>query len=186
MISNPDSNISTAQQLAALPSGEHRYELIQGVLHVMSPAGSNHGRVAMAIGASLYNHVRLNKLGVAFAAETGFRIESNPDTVRAPDASFVSSERLADCPEDKSSFLPIAPDLAVEVISPSDVFSEVEAKAAQWLDVGCQLVLVATPEDKTLRVYRSTNKIEVLHRGDMFDVGDTCAGWQLPVDDVFE
>ena len=161
MISNPDSNISTAQQLAALPSGEHRYELIQGVLHVMSPAGSNHGRVAMAIGASLYNHVRLNKLGVAFAAETGFRIDSNPDTVRAPD-------------------------LAVEVISPSDVFSEVEAKAAQWLDVGCQLVLVATPEDKTLRVYRSTNKIEVLHRGDMFDVGDTCAGWQLPVDDVFE
>ena len=161
MISNPDSNISTAQQLAALPSGEHRYELIQGVLHVMSPAGSNHGRVAMAIGASLYNHVRLNKLGVAFAAETGFRIDRTPDTVRAPD-------------------------LAVEVISPSDVFSEVEAKAAQWLDVGCQLVLVATPEDKTLRVYRSTNKIEVLHRGDMFDVGDTCAGWQLPVDDVFE
>ncbi|MEM7315631.1 MAG: Uma2 family endonuclease, partial [Planctomycetota bacterium] len=139
MISKIYTHISTAEQLATLPSDGNRYELIEGILYMMSPAGSDHGRVAMTIGALLYQHVKSHRLGETFAAETGFRISSDPDTVRAPDAAFVSQARLDASPPDGTSYLPLAPDLVVEVISPNDVFAEVERKASQWLAAGSRL-----------------------------------------------
>ena len=185
MTSKLRTDVSNAQQLARLPSDGNRYELIEGVLHVMTPAGFDHGDVAMRIGASLFQHVNQNSLGKVCAAETGFRIASNPDTVRAPDAAFVSQAQLDQCAGDESAYLPLAPSLVVEVVSPNDVFADVEAKAAQWLNAGSKVVLVANPEDQTLRVYRTSDKIEILRCGQVFEAGDGCPGWTLPVDDVF-
>ena len=90
---------------------------------------------------SLAIHVDDNKLGATFAAETGFRIASNPDTVRAPDAAFVNQRKMEKL-EDDTGFFPFAPDLAVEVVSPNDSFSAVEAKAFSWLDSGTIAVLI--------------------------------------------
>ncbi len=185
MISNLNTDISTAEQLAGLPGDGNRYELIAGVLHMMSPAGSEHGKIALRIGASLLQHVQANQLGEAYAAETGFRISSSPDTVRAPDAAFVSFERLESV-DPANAYLELAPDIVVEVVSPNDVFADVEEKVAQWLNAGSQLVLVANPKDQTLRVYRLRKSIEILRIGDCFDAGPACANWRLKVDEVFD
>ena len=83
----------TADELLTMPHNGYRYELIKGELRQMSPAGSQHGKIALKIGWRLAQFVEKNNLGETYAAETGFIIDTNPDTVRAPDASFVSTEK---------------------------------------------------------------------------------------------
>jgi Uma2 family endonuclease len=185
MISKTRRDVVTADQLFAMPKDGNRYELIEGIVSVMSFAGGEHGQIAGRILRRLGNFVEEKDLGATFAAETGFRIHVSPDTVRAPDAAFVSHERLATV-ESLQGFLPLAPDLAVEVISPSDTFSEVEAKAAQWLDAGTKIVLVADPATFTLRVYKAGADIQVLRKGDTFNAGIVCDDWKLSVDDAFQ
>ncbi len=185
MIIKPEFSVTTAGQLFALPDDGNRYELIQGVLAMMSPAGNEHGYIAGIIFGELFHHVKSLNLGRTYAAETGFRISSSPDTVRAPDAAFVSHARLAKVgPTD--GYLPLAPDLVVEVVSSSDHSSAIEAKAKQWLDAGSSIVLVADPANRSLRVYRDQSQIQVLRAGDVFESGDTCGNWSLPVNDVFQ
>lgn len=173
----------TADELLALKEDGNRYELISGELHKMSPAGSEHGIIAGRIYRRLGDFVERNNLGETYAAETGFRIARDPDTVRAPDAAFVSHQSLSTV-QQTAGYLPLAPDLVVEVVSPSDTFSEVELKAAAWLGAGTKTVIVADPRTSTLRVYRHSDAIEILHSGDTFDSGDVVPGWSLEVDDA--
>jgi Uma2 family endonuclease len=107
----------TADELLHLSATGRRYELVKGELFEMPPAGARHGDVAMQIGALLNAHIRTHQLGKVFAAETGFILRRDPDTVRAPDASFVSQERLP-TGELPTGFMELPPDLAVEVVSP--------------------------------------------------------------------
>jgi Uma2 family endonuclease len=185
MMTNTEQSVVTAEQLFCMPHDGNRYELVRGVLNMMSPAGSEHGWIAGRIFHRLATHVEKYDLGRAYAAETGFRIASSPDTVRAPDACFVSHERLASV-EPTRSYLPLAPDLVVEVISPNDTFSEVESKIEAWLQAGTSVVLVADPASQTLRVYRDGSKILVLHAGETFEAGKVCGDWKLSVHDVFQ
>lgn len=173
----------SAEQLAALPPGK-RYELVKGELKMMSPAGGQHGLIAMQIGSMLNHHVRKHKLGRVFAAETGFRLATEPDTVRAPDVAFVGSGKMSTV-ENLVGYLPFAPDLAVEVVSPNDSFSAVESKAEMWLQSGCKMCLVVDPENQSVRVYRNTSVIEVLHSGDTLDANDVVEGWQVAVAEFF-
>lgn len=175
----------SAEQLFQAPDSGNRVELVKGVLIVMSPAGSEHGRIASRILVRLGSYVEANDLGETFAAETGFLVEKNPDTVRAPDAAYVSHQKLNEA-DPTSSYLALAPDLVVEVVSPNDSSSDVEGKAEQWLSAGSQIVLVADPKNETLRVYRSKSEIQVLHSGETFASGEVCKNWQLPVNEVFK
>lgn len=184
MISKTPLNIQTADQLLTMPADGNRYELVGGKLNMMSPAGSEHGEIAGRIFMFLANHVSKKKLGKVYAAETGFRIASKPDTVRAPDAAFVSHHRLATV-EPTRGFLPLAPDLVVEVVSPGDSFSDVDAKAAGWLAAGSLAVLVANPENQTIHVYQPKKGIVILKSGDTYHADDACAGFQLAIDDAF-
>lgn len=168
----------------ALPDDSKRYELVRGDLVMMSPAGHEHGRIAGRIFLRLASHVEQHQLGETYAAETGFLIASSPDTVRAPDAAFVSFDRLAQVPPTQG-FLPLAPDLVVEVVSPRDAFSEVEAKVRDWIHAGCRLVLVADPHNRTLHVYTPNSEIRLFQSGERFLAGDVCNGWYLEVDDIF-
>ena len=129
----------TAEELLHLPATGRRLELVKGRVYEMPPPGARHGSVAMRIGSLLNTYVLGNLLGRAFAAETGFILRRNPDTVRAPDASFVAGDRLPEG-ELPVGYLEMAPDLAVEVVSPSDTAREIQEKVADWLRAGTRLV----------------------------------------------
>ncbi|MCO6453954.1 MAG: Uma2 family endonuclease, partial [Pirellulaceae bacterium] len=133
----PDTTdrVTTAEQLAAMPADGKRYELVDGVLRMMSPAGSEHGRIASELLLQIGQHAKQHKLGRTYAAETGFLIQRDPDTVLAPDASFVSNDRLAGWGGHRG-YLPLAPDLVAEVVSRNDRTKDVADKAQAWLDAG--------------------------------------------------
>lgn len=175
---------TTAEDLLNMPDDGHRYELVGGELRRMAPAGGQHGYLASKIGRLLGNHAEASGLGRVYAAETGFLISQDPDTVRAPDAAFVGRARLDETGE-PSGYRPGAPDLAVEVVSPNDRHSEVVEKALAWLDAGCRMVLVADPERRAITVYRSREEIRILVEGDAVDGADVVPGWALPVAEIF-
>lgn len=174
----------TADELLQMPDDGFRYELLKGVLVKMAPAGSEHGKLAMRLGWRLAQHVESQKLGIVYAAETGFQLASNPDTVRAPDVAFVRQERVAEAGEAKG-FWPGAPDLAVEVVSPSDTYTAVEDKVLDWLDAGTLMVVVVNPRQRTVTLYRSRADIVILTQNDILDGKDVVPGWSLPIQELF-
>jgi Uma2 family endonuclease len=149
----------TAEELLHLPTTGRRLELVKGRMYEMPPPGARHGSVAMRIGSLLNTYVLGNLLGRVFAAETGLILRRNPDTVRAPDASFVAADRLTQG-ELPAGYLELAPDLAVEVASPSDSLRELQEKVADWLRSGSRLVWVIYPATRSATVHRSLDDAE--------------------------
>lgn len=144
--------LMTADQLLRAHLPDRRAELIRGVLVVREPAGGRHGRVAGTLARLIGNHVHEHGLGVVYGAETGFTLARQPDTVRAPDVAFVHRDRVP-TPE-PVGFLPLAPDLAVEILSPGDRPGETLAKVGDWLEAGTQLIWVIDSDRRQARVYR--------------------------------
>jgi Uma2 family endonuclease len=174
----------TAEDLLCVPDDEFRYELVRGEIRKMAPAGHVHGSVAVEFTWRVAQFVKQNQLGRVFAAETGFILERDPDTVRAPDVAFVGKERLHEGEEEKG-YWPGPPDLAVEVISPSDTYTEVEEKALSWLSGGSRCVVVINPIKRTLTVYRSLTSIHLLTEADTLEISEVLPGWSLPVRELF-
>lgn len=177
-------HIATAADLERLPDDGFRYELVDGEVRKMTPAGNEHGRIAALVTASLVQHVLVNRLGSVYAAETGFRLASDPDTVRAPDAAFVSQARL-DAVGSVAGYWPGAPDLAVEVVSPGDRYGEVAEKVAAWLAAGTQMVVVVEPPPRTVVVHRADGVTRTLREGDVLEGGAVVPGWKVPVAELF-
>lgn len=173
----------TADELLHMPDDDFRYELVRGELRRMNPAGNVHGRVAMSFAWRLARHVEENRLGTVYAAETGFRLSSDPDTVRAPDVAFVSRARV-EAIGDIEGFWPEAPDLAVEVISPGDSYADVEEKVFDWLDAGTKMVVI-NPRQRSATVYKSPTDIAALAEADVLDGGDVVPGFELAVREIF-
>jgi Uma2 family endonuclease len=119
-----------------------------------------------------------------YAAETGFVLSSNPDTVRAPDVAFVSQARIEEV-GDVEGFWPEAPDLAVEVISPGDSYSEVEEKVFDWLEAGTKMVVVINPRQRSATVFKSPTDIFALAEADVLNGGDVVPGFELAVREIF-
>ncbi|WP_119066339.1 Uma2 family endonuclease [Rubrobacter indicoceani] len=173
-----------AEELLHLPDDGFRYELVRGELRQMNPAGNVHGRIAMSFSWRLARHVEENRLGEVYAAETGFKLTTNPDTVRAPDVAFISRKRLDEVGETEG-FWPGAPDLAVEVVSPGDTYTEVEEKVSDWLDAGTKLVIILNPRKKTATVHRTQGNVSILGVDDVLDCGDVVVGFKVGVREVF-
>jgi Uma2 family endonuclease len=174
----------TAEDLLMMPGDGFRYELLKGELRKMAPASHQHGKITMNISGPLDYHVRTNNLGVVFAAETGFKLSSNPDTVRAPDVAFVGQERIRQVGDIKG-YWPGAPDLAVEVISPGDIYTEVEEKVIEWLEAGTRVVIVVNPRKRVVTAYRSLTAIVILTENDTLDISDVVPGWSMVVKSIF-
>jgi len=178
------TEIKTAEDLLAMPDDGMRWELVAGELREMAPAGDYHGRVTMQFAGPLSVFVDERGLGAVYAAETGFLLAENPDTVRGADVAFVTWERVA-ARGNKRGYFPGAPDLVVEVVSPGDSYSEVEAKVEEWLDAGSRMVIVANPRNETLKVYRGLTDVTRLTIGDTFDGGDVVPGFRVAVRRIF-
>ncbi|HVF26659.1 MAG TPA: Uma2 family endonuclease [Pyrinomonadaceae bacterium] len=179
------TQLLTAEDLLKLHQDGLRYELLEGELRRMPPAGHEHGDVTMNIAAPLHRHVKSNGLGKVYAAETGFLLQTNPDTIRAPDVAFVRRER-AEQVSKNTGYWPGAPDLAVEVVRPGDTVSRVEEKVQEWLKFDVRLVWIVSPKLRTVTAYRSLTDVVVLKEKDTLDGGDVVPGWRMPVDDLFE
>ena len=173
--------ITTAEQL--LRAGDlGRCELVRGELRRMIPAGGEHGRIAGKLTCAVGNHVMSRQLGTFYAAETGFILSRDPDTVRAPDVAFNRAERAA---PPVRGFVPGAPDLAVEVLSPDDRPGYVRDKVAEWLEAGTLAVWVVDPRERTVTVHEAQKTPLVLGETDSLPGGDVLPGFALAVRDIF-
>jgi Uma2 family endonuclease len=178
------SPLTTADELLLMPKGRMRHELVRGELRTMTPAGFEHGRIALHVAQLLGAHVEETGIGVAVGAETGFVLSSDPDTVRAPDAAFISKER-ADKVGRTVKYWPGAPDFAAEVVSPNDTFREVQEKALEWLASGTIVVLVLDPDQHTATVYRGKGDAHLHRAEDTLDLSDAVPGFTVPVARLF-
>ena len=174
----------TAEELIRLPTNGRRLELVKGRVYEMAPAGGRHGHAANRAAVRLTVHVDAAGLGHIFTAETGFLIHIDPDTVRAPDVSFVSISRLPlnDIPD---GYIDLAPDLVVEVVSPNDRRREVQEKVDEWLNVGVRLVWVLYPATRSASIYRSLNDVTHLTADEFLDGEDVVPGFLCRLGELF-
>lgn len=179
------TQLTTADELLAIPRDGMRRELIEGELIEMQPAGFFHGVTSNWLGTYLTVFVEEHDLGLITTAETGFKVTTNPDTVLAPDVGFVAKSRL---PSDISTlvgFFPGAPDLAVEVVSPGDTYGEVENKVARYLDAGTPLVWIVRPRQKRVEVHRADGSSELLSLSDTLSGENVVLGFELAIARIF-
>jgi Uma2 family endonuclease len=175
----------TADDLWHLPDdGFHRYELVEGRLLTMTPAGGLHGLVTSRLHAAVFTHVDERRLGVVMSADTGFKLESDPDTVRAPDVAFIARDRIPAGGIPKA-FWQCAPDLAVEVMSPSDRRSDVNEKISQYLRLGVKVVWFVEPSPRRVTIFRPGESPRILGETDTLDGGDVLPGFRYPLSRLF-
>ncbi|HEX6284490.1 MAG TPA: Uma2 family endonuclease [Pyrinomonadaceae bacterium] len=184
-MSTTSTALMTAEELMQLPRGEgFRYELINGELEKMPSPGFPHGRIGARLMVPLGEFVRDRGLGEVFLAETGFQLTFDPDTVLAPDISFIAKERLKQVGETER-YWPAAPDLVVEVLSPSDRPSKVNKKTLLWLNYGAKQVWVVNPKDGTVTVHRSPSDAIRFQGSDYLEAQDLLPGFRLSLDRIF-
>jgi Uma2 family endonuclease len=179
-----DATATTADELLGMPKGRWRRELVRGELRVMEPAGIEHGRVAALAGGVLLAHVRGIGSGVVLGAETGFVLANDPDTVRAPDAAYISQEHY-DRIGPTTKYWPGPPDFAIEVLSPEDRPGKVREKLREWLAAGTVAVVVLDPSDRSATVYRRGREASVHDYGDTLDLGDAVPDFRPTVAELF-
>ncbi|MGD2153371.1 MAG: Uma2 family endonuclease [Gemmatimonadales bacterium] len=177
------AKLMTAEELLREQPPHKRSELIGGRLVVREPAGGRHGAVAMEIAFRLRSHVGERDLGRVYAAETGFKIASDPDTVRAPDVAFIVKSRVPE--EEPKGYPAYAPDLVVEVLGADDRPGEVLAKVGAWLSAGVRLVWVVDPGRRVAQVYRADGGASLLESGDSLDGEGVVPGFALPLEQVW-
>lgn len=175
----------TARDLWAMGGGDVRRELVDGEIIEMVPVGGLHGRITVEVVRRLADFVEPHRLGEVVAGDVGFvlGLPQDPERVRAPDVAFLSAQRIpaGGLPE---GFLHGAPDLAVEVLSPSDPRGGVEQKVRDYLDAGARLVWVVAPRARTVTVYRADGSAHLLRETDQLDGEDVLPGLTIPLADV--
>ncbi|MSU48877.1 MAG: Uma2 family endonuclease [Opitutus sp.] len=172
----------TDEELMALPKDGCKRELLQGEI-IKSPAGSEHGIISVAVCAELRAHARRHQLGAVFDSSTGFRL--TPDDLLSPDAAFVSRDRLVAMKRIPRGFFPGAPDLVVEVLSPSDTIEYVHEKLTRYFAHGTRLVWVINPVERNALVYRTPEADRLLRVTDALDGEDVLPGFRLPLAELF-
>jgi Uma2 family endonuclease len=166
---------ATEADLLAMPNDGRKYELVDGEIR-MSPGGARHGEIEVELGARLLAFVKSRRLGHVFGSSIGFRLPGG--NVRSPDASFVADENVPD------DFADLAPDLAVEVVSPSDRARHVLDKVGEYIDAGVRLVWVIDPRKRKAIVYRSLTDARELGPDDALDGEDVLPGFSCPLRDI--
>lgn len=178
------TKLLTAEDLYQFEGDSNRYDLIRGELIQMSPAGGEHGELASTINGFLWVHVRERRLGKTYGAETGFILARDPDVVLAPDAAFIHAGRIS-TEMDQTRFLEIAPDLVVEIISPSDLARDVQTKVRTYLAHGVRLVWVVEPRQQYVTVYTADGSARFITYEEDLDGGDVLPDFLVPLSEIF-
>ena len=177
------TELVSAEEFFELSRDGVRRDLVRGEVREMTLAGARHGWTTGSLHVLLGSYVRKQKLGWVFAAETGCVIERGPDTVRAPDLAFVRLSRIpGEMPE---KFLPFAPDLVVETISPDDRLDDVMDKVTLWLNAGAALAWVVDPAARTVSVHFPAREPRLLHESDSLDGEDVVPGFRITVGEIW-
>ena len=174
----------TAEDLERI-SAEGYYELVDGVLIELCPNNGEHAQTETNLVMLLVPHVRRNRLGRVLTGDPGFILRRNPDTVRGPDIAFVSTERLPG-PLPHRGFLEVMPDLAIEIVSPSNTPAEIQAKIRDYFDAGVRLIWVVYPESRRVQVIRSLQERFDLTDEDTLSGDDVIPGFACQVGEIFE
>ena len=174
----------TAEDLVRMPNAGKQYELVRGVLRKMSPPSFRHSEITLNISVPLRTHVKANGLGRVGVGDPGFMLQRDPDLILAPDVAFLSNDRLP--PGAKAEgFLPGAPDLVGEVVSPGDTADEVEEKIEDWLNMGCRMVVAVNDRRRTVTVHRPDRPPRVLRGDEVLAGEDVVPGFRLPLPEIF-
>jgi Uma2 family endonuclease len=184
MAAEAPAKLVTAEEFLHWPDDGQVQELVEGVVVTMPPPKKLHGLIVNMIAWLLTNWARATKLADVFGGDTGYVLRRDPDTVRGADVSVVL--RKADQLTDLSGYGEGAPDLAVEVLSPSNRPGEVLRKVGEYLDAGGRMVWVVDPERRAVTVFRSINLVRVLHEADTLDGEDVLPGFSCRVAEIFQ
>ena len=171
----PDAALMTAEELLRTHIPDKRVELVRGVMVVREPAGYHHGEITARLTRVLVDYAEAHDLGRVLAGDAGFTIATNPDTVRGPDVAFVRRERVPH--PSPVGYAAFAPDLVIEVLSPSDRPGELLGKVADWLTAGTRLVWVIDPERRLARVYRQDGSETIVPGDGALDGEDVLPGF---------
>ncbi len=174
----------TAAELLAMPDDDMQYELVNGELIKLPPPDFTHGEIQLTVGGILRDFVRPGRLG-RVTTDAGYLITIDPDTVRSPDVSFVSARRIEPRSRPRG-YLPFAPDIAVEVVSPSATGPETRARALMWLEAGSALVWMLFPESRSVTAYHSDGEIMTLGEDDILDAAPVLDGFSVKVSEFFD
>ena len=177
------TKLMTAAELYELPNTE-RFELIRGELVEMAPTGFDHSDIAAELISRVRMFAREHGLGRVTGEGAGYRLEADPDVVLAPDVAFVRADRLPPR-EDRRGYLPLAPDLVVEVISPSDRAGQVLAKVNLYLTAGVPLLWLVDPEQQTVAAFTPDRPARVYSAPDTLTGADVLPGFELPIRELF-
>jgi len=175
----------TADDLLALADAEEHYELVRGDLMVMSPASPTQGRYAARLVGALISYLEEHEQGEVYTAEPGFQLRTEPEQiVRAPDVAFLHRDKIPP-PEQQTGFWPVAPDLVIEIISPSETSQMVQEKVQDYLKAGTRLIWLVYPNTKTVVEYRSFAQIRHLMLGNELEGGEVLPGFSYPLSRLF-
>lgn len=179
----PIDRLVTADEMLTLSGDDLLHELVRGEHYVNPPPGAQHGKIGITIIGLLLRHIGDGRPGEVFGPDTGFLLSRDPDTVRAPDVSFVRRERIppGGVPV---GYLEGAPDLAVEVLSPSDTMIEVDEKIGEYLATGARQVWIVNPKRRTVTVHSPGAQPRVLVDGDRLDAYDAVPGFACDVREI--
>ncbi len=176
------SSLLTAEELERISIPGKVTELIRGRLIVREPPGTWHGAISAKLTYLLADFVYRQGLGMVFGQDTGFKVGSEPDTVRAPDVAFVARERVGVIR--RRGYAQLAPDLLAEILSPDDRAGEILAKVADWLAAGTKIVWVVDPERREARVYRQDSSLSVLGSDESLEGEEVLPGFTCLLKDV--
>jgi len=171
----------TDEELAQLPKNGHKYEYVDGEL-VMSPTKMPHERIGIRLAYLIESYLEKNPIAEVYGSSTGYRMAN--DNLRSPDVSVVLTDRFPDGKE-PDGFGYFAPDIAVEIVSPSERRGKLTKKILEYFSNGSQLVLIIDPKHKSVTVYRSPEEFELLEEPDMLDCSPVLPGFSCPVSEIF-
>ncbi|MFW6076055.1 MAG: Uma2 family endonuclease, partial [Chloroflexota bacterium] len=163
---------------------EHRYELVRGELVCMAPSGSEHSEIGMLIGHFILTYVLGHQSGIVTGPDGGFLVRKDPDTVLVPDVAFVHRDRLTS-ELDRTRYLPLAPDLVVEIVSPSDRMADVTGKVQTYFEAGTRLIWIVLPQQQAVMVHYPDGTARTLKSADTLDGEDVLPGLEIPIAGIF-